>query len=43
LLAKGLRHAEELRDAGEPYAEELAAWWRGALTNYCESYGVPLE
>jgi hypothetical protein len=42
-LLAGRRHAEALLNRGEPYAAELVAWWRGALSNYCDSYGVPLE
>jgi hypothetical protein len=42
LLAGGLRRAEELRDTGKPWGEELVHWWRGALTNYVDSYGVQM-
>jgi hypothetical protein len=43
LLTNGLQRAERLRDQGEPYGEELVHWWRGAVTNFCDSYGVPME
>jgi hypothetical protein len=43
LLLAGLRRAQELRSLSEPWGEELVHWWRGALTNYCDSYGVPIE
>jgi hypothetical protein len=42
LLLEGRRHAERLRDAGEPWGEELVDRWRGACDNYAESYGLPL-
>jgi hypothetical protein len=42
-LLAGLRRARELLSQGEPWGEELVHWWRDALTNYCDSYGVPLE
>ncbi len=43
LLAHGLQRAEGLRDRGEPWGEELVHWWRGAVQNYCDSYGVLME
>jgi hypothetical protein len=43
LLRAGLRQAEELRNAGETWDEDLVYWWQGAFANYCDSYGVPVD
>jgi hypothetical protein len=39
----GTQRAEELVKQGEPWGEELVHWWRGAVRNYCDSYGVLME
>jgi hypothetical protein len=39
---KGAQRAKGLRDRGKPWAEELVGWWRGAMQNYLDSYGVPM-
>jgi hypothetical protein len=42
-LLAGLKRAEEIAAEGVEWGPELVHWWRGALENYCDSYGVPME
>jgi hypothetical protein len=39
-LLAGLRRAEKLHDAGEPWGSELVTRWRGALDRFAERYGI---
>jgi hypothetical protein len=42
VLVWGLHRAEEMVEAGEPWAEELRGRWQTAVDNYCIRYGVLL-
>jgi hypothetical protein len=41
LLIAGLHRAEDIRAAGEPWAEDLLSHYRFTLDHYCERYTIP--
>jgi hypothetical protein len=41
-LRRGLRHAQELAEDGDPYGSALVREWEREISSYCRRFGVKL-